>query len=547
MSDFRHSLEIVKDSMQSCFDESILLSNQLYLNKKVYDLLNTFHGDKMEYINISQDIGSMVSGFNINESIQSTYIYCSNMNLYESEVVKKLDSWVKDAVWYKVFTESDHDILFYQYIDNARTGEFQKHISLIRKLDYFRNYKADIILRIDLDISKIEKVLKQQAFSGKMYLVDNHGNIIISGDSDYNSVNPSAFKNISEMADIDNGSIISEELIFPSGWKVVLAIDQNDIREIFYNKETVNAIILIIINMIIATSIISIMTKSFVRKLSLLTECTYKMQSQRFELIDEKEAGNDEIGVLIRGMNEAVITIKDLLEKIELARIRNNEIYKEKKRAEFNALQSQINPHFMFNMLEVIRMKSVVKQEVETARIIKYISNMFRRIITWGDDIITVQNELEFVNFYLEVQKYRFDDEVTIDLSVDESVLLYKIPKMTVQVFVENAFVHGLSDIVGQKIFRLSITKDDNRIKFVIIDNGVGMDKKTINEILESINSNEDKTYTSKKIGIHNVMKRIKLYYGEDYDFEITSIPNQMTKVTLSLGTADNFRLESEV
>ena len=240
----------------------------------------------------------------------------------------------------------------------------------------------------------------------------------------------------------------------------------------------------------------------------------------------------DEIGNLSRGMNSAVKKIQFLINEVYAEQIQKLEIEKEKDKAELRALMSQVNPHFMFNIFEIVRMKSLKNGETETSDIMKSISTMFRRLVHSGDDIILLNDELKYVFAYLNVCNYSMDNEINISLDIDEAALECKIPKMTIQVFVENAFIHGLENISENRKFFLKVKKLEYSLYICITDNGTGINAETIKAINEK---RFKKNKNGRGVGIMNVLKRLSLYYGDDFKFSASSIPFKETKIEIEI------------
>jgi two-component system sensor histidine kinase YesM len=204
----------------------------------------------------------------------------------------------------------------------------------------------------------------------------------------------------------------------------------------------------------------------------------------------------------------------------------------ERRQAEINALQSQINPHFLYNLLESIRMRSVLKKEAETARIIKYVSRMFRRLLMWDDEMITIKEELNYIEEFLEVQKYRFGDKLTYDISVDNAVNGIKIPKMIYQPIVENACKHGLEKTKNGGYVSVSVKLSDNSIICNICDNGVGISAERLRVVNGDLHGESS---GNESIGIKNVYKRLNLIYGDKSQLKIESVEGEGTSVFVSI------------
>jgi two-component system sensor histidine kinase YesM len=237
------------------------------------------------------------------------------------------------------------------------------------------------------------------------------------------------------------------------------------------------------------------------------------------------EPGDDEIGRLIKEYNKSTIRVKNLIEEAyesEIARTK----------AELRALQSQVNPHFLYNTLNTVRLRSVLKEETETAEIIKYMAKLFRRLLTWEDDLVTIREEIELTRDFLEIQKYRYGEKLNFIIDTDESILNYKLPKMCIQTLVENSSVHGIERIDGNGLIKVNISVLEDKLVCIVWDNGIGIEKDKLEAMREMLRQGKalDGSY-----GTSNIYKRLKIYFGETVSFNIFSELNNGTTVKFSI------------
>lgn len=207
-----------------------------------------------------------------------------------------------------------------------------------------------------------------------------------------------------------------------------------------------------------------------------------------------------------------------------------------KKQAEINALQSQMNPHFMFNTLESIRMKSLLNGEDETEEVLGKFALLLRQASRWDKDFITIREEILFVSSYLDIQKYRFEDRVSYEVSVEERCMERMISKFGILTFVENACIHGIEkERKGGKI-TLNIRKAEDRLLIEVCDNGRGMDSGQLERIQRKIqNASMEDLYSASHIGMLNAVVRLKNYFEGDVLFEVSSVKGQGTKINISI------------
>lgn len=515
---FEKIIESAAKGIEDCINSAIIDGEYLGVNNTIYTMLSTKDGDRYDFYSVASNIDSMVRGFNSLGVVDSLMIYCDNPSLYRNSSVIFLDDNIRDTQWYKDYKENDG--LYYLY--SVTEGDIYNECGdIVILYEGSHSWKSDreIIFKITLGRDRITEILRRNALDGKFYLADADGRIIASSETEMFD-GGCTDKSVQEVYEQEGFEFITYELNMPKDFILVARYDKFSIKDIISGL-TPGFFIIVLINLVFASVIIALISLSLSGRINLVTETMKKMSNQQFELMEENGAGNDEIGVLIKGTNNAIYKINNLIEKVYVAEI-------EKQDATLKALHSQINPHFMFNMLEVIRLNAMMKKETETAENIKNLSKMLRKIITWGKDVITVKEELTFVDAYLKLQKYRLGNECRIEVEADEKALLQMIPKMAIQVFVENAFVHGL---LGdeEKVIKISVKRNGDRVEYSVYDNGTGIDAIT----LEKIKNKE--IISEKNIGIMNVLKRMTLCYGDCFDFEISSLENEFTLVKIDM------------
>lgn len=173
-----------------------------------------------------------------------------------------------------------------------------------------------------------------------------------------------------------------------------------------------------------------------------------------------------------------------------------------------------------------------MKGETQTARTIQNMAKIFRKSIQWKSSFVTIREELELIESFLEIQKYRFDSKLDYHIEVDQSLLDIEIPKMAFLPFVENASIHGIENIAGIGYINIQIAQENGQLVFVIVDNGKGMDQEKIIELHHYF---EAESAMGDSIGMKNVITRLRIYYGESFNFTIESESGGGTRVLLRL------------
>lgn len=514
LSELQNSVDMACYSLDSIFENIMVVSDMIFYDDAICNVLNFESKNTAEIIEAVHELDRIISLFYVDGRITKIVFYTDNENLINGVSVIKTQYAGKELGMIESFKQSDSDVAVKSMVNNE-TGLM--NMMLLRRLKGRRFTGNEVVLKIEINASMVRDIIKGSSNEENLYLLDDSGNVIACSN---------ASADVSKISDKEMDGYVSAELDLPGDYKIVSKPDF-----VLFNVEMIMFIGMVILIMIVSVCAIWAVTRTHIIKISKLEECSKKLCNGVFEPIAVEDVGMDEIGNLMSGMNKAVLSIRRLLDEVRDLNKKQIENEKEKNMAILNALNSQINPHFMFNILDVIRMKLLKRGDTETAEVMENISVMFRKLITWGDDFIPIAKELEFVNAYINVQYYSMFGEFDMDIDIDEKALDAMLPKMSIQVFVENAFVHGFENSLNEKKFVLWIKKLGERIIITICDNGAGMSK----EIADSINNGSFDIVGSKRVGITNVVKRIQLCYENNFNIAVESIPECFTKIVLDL------------
>ena len=250
----------------------------------------------------------------------------------------------------------------------------------------------------------------------------------------------------------------------------------------------------------------------------------------------------DEVAVLANAFNKMSMSIRRLVTDLKQKSAIEKRLYEEKlknitmqqllKEANFLALQSQINPHFLFNTLNIISRTSMFEQAVNTTNLIQSLSKLFRYSITNQNSNVTLTEEIKIVEEYMHIQMYRFGSRIKFDLRCDIDTDDIIVPCFILQPLVENAIIHGIESKENGGMVRVKIVKRDEIVLVKIIDNGAGIPKSRLEEVL----NREKETHMghTNSIGIMNVLNRVNLYCNDKKCFKIKSKVNLGTLVVIS-------------
>lgn len=242
--------------------------------------------------------------------------------------------------------------------------------------------------------------------------------------------------------------------------------------------------------------------------------------------------------------NKFMVQVERLIDLCAEQRTREKASQIFDKQTELTALQSQINPHFLYNTLECIRGQALIDDNREIAKMTEALSAFFRYSISKKGNFVTLREELDNINNYMLIQQYRFNNRFTLEIMIDEEDKVaydYLVPKLIIQPVIENAIFHGLEEKVGGGKVTIEIILTDTSLMLIVSDNGKGMDKETLKELNERIHSPEILLDSQSQDSIHtgialpNVNKRIQLLFGPQYGLNVYSTPDQGTDVEITV------------
>ncbi len=310
-----------------------------------------------------------------------------------------------------------------------------------------------------------------------------------------------------------------------NNWILAAVVPEQDILQkagqIKYASLAVTAVLIVVFSVIGAlfAGSISNPIRFLSRQVKLVEKGNF---DAKFDIADKSE-----IGVLASGLTRLVNTVKNLLEKVR-------EEQEQKRQIELLALQSQINPHFLYNTLGSIKHLINMDQKKSASQMVSALTRFFQIGISKGKEIISVREELEHIHSYLMIQKIRYSREFDFAIEVDEEVMDCKIIKLTLQPIIENSIYHGIKNKSGPGLIRVSGRKEEGRVVLEVYDDGEGMSEKKLEKLLQSINSPqvEENPIT---FGLRNVQQRILLHFGSEYGLAIESEEHRYTCVRIKI------------
>lgn len=521
------------------------VSSMLYINKDIQKIL----GKDLDNYSIKEQIDDyrklqeIIDSARNSKDIFNIRLYIGNDSLYSKEGFTFIsEKTVKNTPWYENVLEAKGAVYWrptYIY-DYDQTIGPQTLISCVRTVNSDGFFGRSLgAISVDITEDSIYQIIKQvsNTWYGEVFLVDKDGNIISSINRGKIGTNISDQKMFEEIRNINTGykkitldkesSILCSRQVELTGWQLVAIIPLNKI--LLPSMQVLNSLLYIIIFVtLIAVSVAFYISDGITKRIRQLISNMKKIEDENWDVCISIDS-NDEIGVLQKRFNYMVRHIKQLI----------REKYQEeinKKNAELKALQAQINPHFLYNTLDMINWLTYKYNAEDIRSINENLSKFFKLSLSSGNDIISIRDELEHVRIYIDIQNKRFDNNIITIFDVEEEIYGLITVKLILQPIVENAILHGIQEREDKKGFiRISGRIEDNLVKLAVEDNGVGIEPETLECLLIK---NKSKGY-----GVKNVNERIKLYFGEDYGLSYQSEPGTGTLVTINF-PAKSFSIE---
>ena len=438
--------------------------------------------------------------------------------------------------WYATALEKPNGpILTSSHVQHIISGERPWVITLSRGIrDRSGSGEKEGVFFIDLNYSAISGLCDQSTVGTKGYafILDAKGNIVYHPQQQqlYNELQT---ENISLIMDTDedtvltgtgnDGKLYSISRSEKTGWTVV---DCTNVKELLSKSRQAQSVYVLtaIILVIVALLFSRFMARSITLPIQKLRDSMKKVQEGDFSVSDVVVDSKNEIGSLTKSFDVMTHRIHELMEQ-------NVHEQEEKRKSELKALQSQINPHFLYNTLDSIIWMAEGKKNEEVVLMTASLARLLRQSISNEDEVVPIANEVEYARGYLTIQKMRYKDKLEFQIEVDSSILYIPLIKLVLQPIIENAIYHGLKYKESKGLLIVKGFMKDGNAVLQVIDDGVGMDEETLAHIYDKHKVN----YHSNGVGVYNVQKRLKLYYGEDYGITYTSELGKGTTATITI------------
>ncbi len=491
---------------------------------KNYDYINTIYsyGQNGDVLGVSQSF----SDFLLDSDRESSF--------FRSELFKEIQDSKSMLIWPGVYKEKIFNFENQRYYDNINVLPAIRKVNTLNQTGNSVNVAANLI--INIDEKKLSDIYNDNDISRKSqkYIINDSGTIVSHPDK----------------SQIGHAAPIEMKFDRSGHYGSFTITDPTDTYHVVYYKingtnwwlirevpiEVVLKDVYIIRNIIIIV-LLSSLTAVFCLSLFWIYRLTKPLNSLKIAMgyvengdlnVKLDKLPRNELGYLGSQFNKMTKSIKELMAN-------NITIEREKRKMEIEALQMQINPHFIFNTINIIKWMAIIAKNKNIEKSLNTFGNLLKPVFRESSPLWTLEEELEFIKNYLEIINLRFGEKIKIELDIQEEIMDQKVLKFMLQPFIENTFTHGFAENFTQVKIKISTGIIEDEIHIRVRDDASGIGEERVNAINQELSRSLFDSNRMIGIGISNVNRRIKLYFGEKYGIGIESALDRGTEIHIVL------------
>lgn len=523
------TLEHNFDQTQSYLNTKLLstidASGSILLNSYLNDTINNKYDNSVDLIAAARSLRSILRSVESNNGIAHASIYVEESwsQALDNDTIRSISLLEDDPLF--------SDLLSMQtkmkFIENG------DYISLFRIMRSTNNYRLlSFILRLDMPKKDFIDILDNTnpTSDSTSFLVSSSRSVIATSGSSGELLTDQSLEEILLWEDGTTHELTIEgkqflgikTAISNTNWNMIILVPFASFMLNFHEQSLMIAQIALLI-ITLTLLLFSIISVTVTRRI--LQLCEHIKEAKKGDLRPiNAPVYKDEIGLLYSNYNDMIGRIQQLL-------VENYEMGRSLKNAEVETLQAQINPHFLYNTLDMISWFSLQGKSTKINEVVYSLARFYKISLSRGLSVITINEELEHADCYINIQMNRFNNKITYHKDIDPDILQYSIPKITLQPIVENAIFHGILENPDSScgIIRIKGRIEDNIIHIMVADNGRGMEPE------KALLNNESTDSAGSHYGLKNIILRIQLLYGSDYGISIESSPGHGTIVHINL------------
>lgn len=534
-----HSISQTRDFLDYKFSGILRGLSQVANDALIRDILSVQEESNImtEYWNML-DMKERLVAYHNSDEISHVRLYVDDKILAAKDKIHIFGiADVKEERWMQRLQEEKHDVYSFSHEDLGSSDGIPT-LAFAEKIKSTVDYNQVIgYVRVDINRYDIEEILlKADATKESVtYLVNEEDQVVASsGKGDYllPQVHQEEVKknylegdnHLREVKDGENRYLIAEKYLYYPGWTMVTVIPYQGMMQEVHASQ-MRYLVAAMAVFVLVGILLYVTANSVTRRVERLASRMQLVQQGSLD-VTAGDGGEDEIGSLYKNFDYMILKTQGLLsEKYELGKLA--------KTAELKALQSQINPHFLYNTLDMIKWFSHSGMNEEIDTVVTELAKFYKMTLNRGKEIVTVAEEVTHSQAYVTIQNYRFDGTIRMEVDIPEDIMDCPIPKITLQPLIENSILHGIleKDEEEGRIFLTGEKKGDEVILY-LRDDGIGIPSVDMDEILLG----QKKSYKGSGFGVRNIHERLKAIYGERAGLVYHSVVLEGTTVEIHLG-----------
>lgn len=532
-------LELLGSETEELLSTINTASKTFYFNEKLEEISRKQYREYQEIVNDYhaytefEDFGNFY-----NRMVSWVSIYLENDTIAENAHFRRVDEEVRIEPWYKRVSEQDGGAVW-QRMPLPLALNHEDTLVLTRLLKTRKSEPVGV-MAMYLRKERLRKQLSSRTSPTVMVL--NLDQEIISCGEPFLiseiSAELSAWRNpgiAQGRLELEGKDYVitcytmrlgeSEDILQIVGLKAYSDILQQTVHQIS------RSVIIFFISVLLSVVLIRLFSQSFSTRVNQFRSQMQRAATGNFDL-KPSLGGSDEISDLYGYLGTMIGDIQRLLAEIYQERLHAEQLKTQQREAEFKVLASQINPHFLYNTLETIRMKARINHQAEIEELVKMLAKILRKNLRAGGQDVSIREEVELVESYLKIQQYRFEERIQYQIRLPENLQEYRVLPLILQPIVENSIIHGLETKEGIGHILIEVERVEDAILIAVEDDGLGISKDRLFEVQKEM---ESRNLNRTHIGVSNVHQRLRLKYGENYGLTISSSEGKMTRIVIRI------------
>ncbi|WP_373231974.1 sensor histidine kinase [Cohnella sp.] len=531
------TVERVKSRVQEMLGVPMQLSNQLSLDSDLQDVATTRYKDVFQVVDAYWGYKKFKLFLDFNSEITRVKVYADNPTLIDNWEFTPLDAKTSETFWYRSAITQIGRLGWYYFPSDSRSTSSM--LSLVRSV-YFQETKTIGLLQIDVNTNELSGILKQE--EPEIALADERGVVVAANrpgmtgrkldELDWGNQIAALEPGKYELAAGGIGSkVIIDSLKLDNSYNGLKIVSVFPVESIMKEANRISSIgfqiivVVFVVALILIYSICTVLTDRLLKFSKQINKVS--MGNFNTELTVD---GSDEIGQIKRQFNQMVGNIRELMDEVGFSHERTRDMERKQNEIKLKMLASQINPHFLYNALESIRMKAHLKGEKEISRTVKMLGKLMRKNLELTGKEIAIEEEFEIIRCYLEIQKFRHEDRLAYAIHLDPAAAKIKVLPLLIQPLVENSVVHGLEKSVDGGTVVVRAHREGGSLRVAVEDDGIGMTARKREDVIRSLSAQE-----ADRIGLHNIQQRLLMTYGERSGLTIESEEKRGTRISFSI------------